>query len=166
MEKLTVTAYTDGSCIGNPGRGGWAYIIFEETESQILKWTGSGHKSVTTNNEMEMMAILECLLHIPRGTEALIKSDSQYVLKGIASGEEFISSEANISGWMKNWKQNGWKKSGGPIKNLELWKRIYNRIVEMTNGGTRLKFVWVKGHNCDPGNEEVDRLANEAASSQ
>jgi|TARA_B110000305_G_scaffold85905_1_gene96744 ribonuclease HI len=133
--------YTDGSCLGNPGRGGWGVVSddFKLTDKQPN----------TTNNQMEMTAILKALEECSKRDiqEVRIFTDSNYVKNGI-----------NV--WIINWKKNGWKTAAGtPVKNKELW-------IAIDEARNKLKYVewkWVKAHNGDPKNEEVDNLARESA---
>lgn len=131
--------YTDGACSGNPGKGGWAWHIHG---SNIQN---SGHKVRTTNNEMELQAI-ESAIHYLNGigcTKAKIYSDSSYCIEGCKS-------------WVFGWAKKGWKTStGSDVKNLELWKSIY----EMLSGPCLIEFIKVKGHSGNAGNELADKLA-------
>lgn len=133
--------YTDGSSLGNPGRGGWAAI------SEDFKLCGA--QPNTTNNVMEMTAILKALQEcVQRGiSEVCIITDSNYVKQGITS-------------WIHNWKRNGWKtSSGGDVKNRELWIQIDELRMKIK----MIEWKWVKAHNGNPQNEAVDRLARECA---
>jgi ribonuclease HI len=134
--------YTDGSCLGNPGRGGWGAIGDDDFKL-------SGTQAHTTNNIMEMTAILKALEECQKRSieEVCIFTDSQYVKNGISS-------------WIVGWKRNNWITStGGPVKNKELWIAID----EARNTLKRVDWKWVKAHNGNPKNEEVDRLAFESA---
>ena len=133
--------HTDGSCLGNPGRGGWAAI------SKDFKLCGS--QPNTTNNVMEMTAIVKALEECVRRdiSEVRIMTDSNYVKQGITS-------------WIHNWKRNGWKTSGGgDVKNRELWIQIDELRMKIK----MIEWKWVKAHNGNPKNEEVDKLARECA---
>jgi ribonuclease HI len=133
--------YTDGSCLGNPGRGGWAAIS--------EKFYIYGAKLDTTNNIMEMTAIIKSLEHCLREGFGVvcIYTDSNYVKQGITS-------------WIKNWKRNGWKTaSGTPVKNKELWIKLD----ELTTKLDIIDWKWVKAHNGNPQNEAVDKLARNCA---
>ena len=133
--------YTDGSSLGNPGRGGWAAI------SEDFKLCGA--KPNTTNNVMEMTAIVKALEECVRRdiSEVRIMTDSNYVKQGITS-------------WIHNWKRNGWKTStGGDVKNRELWIQIDELRMKIK----MIEWKWVKAHNGNPQNEAVDRLARECA---
>jgi ribonuclease HI len=133
--------YTDGSCLGNPGRGGWGVV------SDDFKLCGK--QSDTTNNAMEMTAILKALEECVKRDiqEVCVFTDSQYVKNGISS-------------WIINWKRNNWVTSTGtPVKNKELWIAID----EVRRSLSKVEWKWVKAHNGDPKNEEVDKLAYEAA---
>ena len=137
-----IKIYTDGSCIDNPGKGGWAAIIFMNNKKIVIK----GNKKNTTNNQMELMAAIEALKKISTGQEVQVYTDSKYVKLGITE-------------WIEKWSQNNWKTSSKQkVKNLELWTKL-NEISKKH----KIKWFWVKGHAGDPINEEVDVLAKKAA---
>ncbi len=139
-----IKIYTDGSCLGNPGFGGWAAIIFLNDKKIKIK----GKKKNTTNNQMELMAPIKALKKIPVGKKVQIYTDSKYVKMGITE-------------WIKSWKKNNWKTSSKKkVKNKDLWKEL-DRLSEKH----QIKWLWVKGHSGDIVNEEVDQLAKEAANS-
>jgi len=139
-----IKIYTDGSCIQNPGNGGWAAIMLINNEKKAI----SGFKKNTTNNQMELMAAIEALKKIPIGEEVQIYTDSKYVKMGITE-------------WIKKWSQNNWKTSSKKkVKNLELWKELSS-----ISKKHKIKWLWIKGHAGDPINEEVDVLAKKAAES-
>lgn len=136
--------YTDGGCRGNPGVGAWAFVI----ETEAGRRHQSGFASHTTNNIMELTAAIQALETVRDAGERgaiHIHIDSQYVLKGITE-------------WMAGWKKKGWRTaSGDPVKNRELWEKL-----DALHTQLRPQWVWVRGHNGHPGNEECDRLVNEA----
>ena len=137
-----IKIYTDGSCLKNPGNGGWAAIIFMNNEKIII----SGRKKNTTNNQMELMAAIEALKKIPKDQEVQMYTDSKYVKMGITE-------------WIKKWSQNDWKTSSKQrVKNIELWKEL-NDISKKH----KIEWHWVKAHAGNPNNEEVDELAKKAA---
>jgi ribonuclease HI len=137
-----IKIYTDGSCLENPGNGGWAAIIFMNNEKIII----SGCKKKTTNNQMELMAAIEALKKIPKDQEVQMYTDSKYVKMGITE-------------WIKKWSQNDWKTSSKQkVKNIELWKEL-NDISKKH----KIEWHWVKAHAGNPNNEEVDELAKKAA---
>ena len=137
-----IKIYTDGSCMGNPGNGGWAAIIFMNNKKIAI----TGNKKNTTNNQMELMAAIEALKKIPTGQKVQIYTDSKYVKLGITE-------------WIEKWSQNNWKTSSKQkVKNLELWTEL-NEISKKH----KIEWFWVKGHAGDPINEEVDTLAKKAA---
>ena len=137
-----IKIYTDGSCLGNPGKGGWAAIILIEEKKIKIK----GGKKNTTNNQMELMAPIQALKKIPAGKKVEIYTDSKYVKMGITE-------------WIKNWKKNNWKTSSKKkVKNIEFWKEL-DGLTEKH----QIKWSWVKGHSGNTYNEEVDQLAREAA---
>ena len=139
-----IKIYTDGSCLGNPGNGGWAAIIIDDNKKIQIK----GSKKNTTNNQMELLAPIKALKKIPKGSNVQIFTDSNYVKSGITE-------------WIHNWKKNGWKTaSKQPVKNKDLW----TELDQMTNE-FQIKWSWVKGHSTDILNNEVDLMAREAANS-
>ena len=139
-----ITIYTDGSCLNNPGNGGWAAII--NINEQIKKISGSVKN--TTNNQMELLAPIKALQEIDEKQPIEIYTDSQYVRLGITD-------------WVHKWIKNNWKTSKKePVKNKELWIQLY----ELTNSYD-IKWIWVKAHSGNILNEEVDLLAKQAAES-
>ena len=137
-----IKIYTDGSCLGNPGNGGWAAIIIENGKRIQIK----GSKKDTTNNRMELLAPIEALKNIPKGTQVQIFTDSKYVKSGITE-------------WIHNWKKNDWKTTNKqPVKNKDLWSEL-----DLMNNEFDIKWTWVKGHSSDKLNNEVDLIAREAA---
>jgi ribonuclease HI len=138
-----VKLFTDGACSGNPGPGGWGYIL-QHPSTQSEK-EGSGGEPETTNNQMELMAVISGLEALSRSTEVEVVTDSVYVAKG--------SQE-----WMPNWKKNDWKRREGkklkPVKNEELWKRLDALLAQHS-----VRFTVVKGHSGHPENERCDELA-------
>ena len=138
-EKVQI--FTDGACKGNPGPGGWGAILrFQDNEKEI-----NGYKPLTTNNIMELMAVIESLKVISKPFQIEITTDSKYVKNGITS-------------WIHNWKKNGWKTaSKKPVKNKELWVEL-DRLIQKHN----VSWKWVKGHSGHIENERADELANEA----
>jgi ribonuclease HI len=139
-----IKIYTDGSCLGNPGNGGWAAIIIDDEKKIQIR----GSKKNTTNNQMELLATIKALKKIPKGSSVQIFTDSKYVKSGITE-------------WIHNWKKNGWKTANKqPVKNKEFWTELDN----LTND-YEIKWKWVKGHSNDILNNEVDLIAREAACS-
>jgi len=140
-----VKLFTDGACSGNPGPGGWAFILRHLKSGKEL--VRSGGLRETTNNQMEMLAVIEGLSALTRPTSVELVSDSTYVLRGIAE-------------WMPNWKKNGWRRresgSWKPVKNVELWQRLDELIAVHT-----LTYTHVRGHSGHPENERCDQLAVE-----
>jgi ribonuclease HI len=136
-----VQIYTDGACKGNPGPGGWgAWLKSGATEKEIF-----GGELVTTNNRMELEAVIEGLSALKRPCKVVIYLDSQYVRQGITE-------------WIHGWKAKGWRTSTKqPVKNAELWQRLDKLVHE---SGHLIEWRWVKGHSGDPGNERADMLAN------
>ena len=138
-----IKIYTDGSCLGNPGNGGWAAIIMDDKKKIQIK----GSKKDTTNNQMELLAPIKALKKIPKGSSVQIFTDSKYVKSGITE-------------WIHNWKKNGWKTANKqPVKNKELWTEL-----DLMTSEFEIKWSWVKGHSTDKLNNEVDLIAREAAS--
>ena len=137
-----IKIYTDGSCLGNPGNGGWAAIIINDEKKIKIK----GSKKNTTNNQMELFAPIKALKKISKGSKVQIFTDSKYVKSGITE-------------WIHNWKKNGWKTADKqPVKNKELWKEL-----DLLNNEFEIKWSWVKAHSMDKLNNEVDLIAREAA---
>jgi len=136
-----VQIYTDGACKGNPGPGGWgAWLKSGTTEKEIF-----GGELNTTNNRMELTAVIEGLAALKRPCKVILYLDSQYVRQGITE-------------WIRGWKAKGWITSTKqPVKNVELWKRLDELV---SKGGHQIEWRWVKGHSGDPGNERADMLAN------
>ena len=141
-----IEIYTDGACKGNPGPGGWGVLLKSAgTEKELF-----GGEPATTNNRMELMAVIQALSALKRPCEVTLFLDSQYVLKGITE-------------WLPGWKAKGWRTaSKQPVKNVELWKQL-DALVQQ--GGHRIDWRWVRGHNGDPGNERADALANRGVES-
>lgn len=140
MSKVTI--YTDGSCKGNPGPGGWgAALRCKGKEKQIY-----GGLPMTTNNAMELMAVIKALQLLTRSSDVIVYSDSQYVLTGITD-------------WIHGWKRNGWKNSKKkPVINSDLWKELDAEVAKHD-----IEWIWVRGHMGDEGNELADDLANMGA---
>ena len=139
-----IKIYTDGSCLGNPGNGGWAAIIIDDEKKIQIK----GSKKDTTNNQMELIAPIKALKKIPKGSSVQIFTDSKYVKSGITE-------------WIHNWKKNGWKTANKqPVKNKELWTELDNLTNEF-----KIKWSWVKSHSNNALNNEVDLIARKEASS-
>lgn len=134
--------YTDGACLGNPGPGGWAALVRVGTESTTL----SGGDPSTTNNRMEMQAVIASLSHLTEQFEIQLYTDSRYVING-------------INDWIDTWSMNNWRTANRkPVKNKELWQELYARTQ-----GHSITWHWVRGHSGDQFNELVDRLAREEA---
>ena len=137
----SVEIYTDGACKGNPGPGGWgALLISAGREKEIF-----GGESLTTNNRMELMAVIEALRALNQPCSVVLHLDSEYVRKGITE-------------WVAGGKARGWRTaSKQPVKNVDLWQ-VLDDVVSQS--GHRIDWRWVKGHSGDPGNERADQLAN------
>ena len=135
--------YTDGACSGNPGKGGWAAVVINETNEKII----SGSENLTTNNRMELTAVIKAL-ELTVTNNITVFTDSKYVKNGIED-------------WINNWKKNGWKTaSKGPVKNKDLWEAL-----DQLNVNKNIKWEWVKGHSNDKYNNLVDEKAREAINS-
>tara|TARA_B100000925_G_scaffold266584_1_gene226501 strand:- start:769 stop:1194 length:426 start_codon:yes stop_codon:yes gene_type:complete len=140
-----IKIYTDGSCVDNPGNGGWAAIIIDDGKKTYIK----GSKKNTTNNQMELMAPIEALKKIPKGNKVEIFTDSKYVKSGITE-------------WILNWKKNGWKTANKQdVKNKQLWTEL-----DFLNNEFEISWNWVKAHSTDKFNNEVDIIARDAANSK
>jgi len=134
-----VDIWADGGCRGNPGPGGWGVLLRAGAHEKEL-WGG---EPATTNNRMELTAVIRALEAMKRPVRARIHTDSQYVQKG-------------ISEWIHGWKRNGWKTADKkPVKNADLWQTL-----DGLAAGHRIEWLWVRGHAGDPGNERADALAN------
>jgi ribonuclease HI len=134
-----VEIWTDGACKGNPGPGGWGALL----KMGAIEKTLHGGEPLTTNNRMEMLAVIEALGALKRPCKVLLHVDSQYVMKGMTE-------------WIHGWKQRGWRTADKkPVKNADLWQRMDEEVAKHT-----ITWKWVKGHAGDPGNERADLLAN------
>jgi ribonuclease HI len=139
-----VEIYTDGACKGNPGPGGWGAFLRYGTHEKDL-FGGEAH---TTNNRMELLAVISALKTLTRTCEVTIHTDSQYVKNGIEK-------------WIHGWKKNGWKTAAKqPVKNEDLWRALDEQVARHT-----VQWRWVKGHAGNPGNERADQLANRGVES-
>lgn len=138
-----IRIYTDGSCLGNPGNGGWAFLMQDGDKFTAM----SGFQKETTNNQMELTAAIEALnYNIVRKDEIILITDSNYVKNG-------------ISEWIKNWKKNNWKTATkSNVKNRNLWEKL-----DELNSKLNVKWEWVKAHNIDKYNNYVDELARNSA---
>jgi ribonuclease HI len=134
-----VVIYTDGACKGNPGPGGWgAWMRWGDHEKELF-----GGERNTTNNRMELTAVIEALQLLKRRVPVAIYTDSEYVKNGITT-------------WIHNWKKRGWRTADNkPVKNAELWTRLDTLVAQHD-----VQWHWVRGHTGDPGNERADQLAN------
>lgn len=134
-----VALFTDGACRGNPGPGGWGAILrFEDSEKEL-----HGGEALTTNNRMELMAVIKGLQALKRPCHVDVTTDSQYVKNGITQ-------------WIHNWKRNGWRTAARkPVKNDDLW-----RLLDEAVARHKMSWHWVKGHSGHPENERADALAN------
>lgn len=134
-----VEIFSDGACRGNPGPGGWGALLhFKGKQKEIY-----GGERETTNNRMELLAVIEALGTLRRPCQVHIMTDSQYVMKGITE-------------WIKGWKRRNWKNSANkPVKNADLWMRLDEAV-----SGHDVRWSWVRGHTGHPGNERADALAN------
>ena len=138
---MTIKIYTDGACSGNPGKGGWGALIQEDNNE--IKINGSEQN--TTNNRMELTAVIKALELFEKSIEIEIYTDSKYVMQGITE-------------WIKNWKNNQWKTSQKKdVKNKDLWV-----LLDQASEKHIIKWNWVKGHAGDYGNEIADKLATQA----
>lgn len=142
IEPDTITIYTDGACKGNPGPGGWgAWLRVGAHEKEL--WGG---ERLTTNNRMELTAVIEALGVLRKPSQVAVYTDSAYVKNGITQ-------------WIHAWKQRGWRTADKqPVKNEELWRKL-DALAQQH----RVSWHWVKGHAGDPGNERADLLANRGA---
>ena len=139
--------YTDGSCLGNPGPGGWAFLIISNEGTVLLETSGSDPD--TTNNRMELLAVIEGLKSIPEGQQVKVITDSKYVCN------------AFLENWIGKWLKNGFKTNKGEVKNLDLWKQL----IDLANK-RGVAWEWVKGHESNPYNKRCDELAVKASKGQ
>ncbi|HEY3433076.1 MAG TPA: ribonuclease HI [Rhodocyclaceae bacterium] len=138
MTEKNIDIYTDGACSGNPGPGGWGALLRAGANEKEL----FGGEADTTNNRMELMAVIEALRALKRPVKARVHTDSQYVQKG-------------ISEWISGWKKRGWKTADKkPVKNVDLWQAL-----DTEASRHELEWLWVRGHNGHPENERADALA-------
>ena len=138
--QSTVEIWTDGACKGNPGAGGWGVLLKRHHQEKTL----CGGEPNTTNNRMELRAVIEALGALKRPCQVILHTDSQYVQKGITE-------------WLPNWKARGWRTAAKkPVKNADLWHEL-----DEVAAGHQIDWRWVRGHDGDPGNERADALANE-----
>lgn len=143
-----VDLFADGACLGNPGPGGWGYLLRVRTPAGPQEKEGSGAEPDTTNNRMELMAAIQGLEALIRPCAVRLVSDSQYVVKGLTE-------------WLPGWKRKNWRKAdGAPVMNADLWQRL-----DAAARPHRVKAEWVKGHAGHAENERVDQLATCAAKS-
>jgi len=134
-----VHIYTDGACKGNPGPGGWGALLKYNGEEREM----FGGEASTTNNRMEMMAVIEALRALKRPSNVILHTDSTYVMKGITE-------------WIHGWKARGWRTAAKePVKNVDLWKALDTEVARH-----HIEWKWVKGHSGHDGNERADALAN------
>ncbi len=140
MNAETINIYTDGACKGNPGAGGWGALLLVGTHRKEI----CGGEAQTTNNRMEMMAVIRALEALKRPSRVQVHTDSQYVQKGVST-------------WMAGWKKRNWRTADGkPVKNQDLWLQLdaLSRVHEV-------EWHWVRGHAGHPENERADELANQ-----
>jgi ribonuclease HI len=139
MKSPQIEIYTDGACKGNPGPGGWGAVLRSGHHEKEL----FGGENLTTNNRMELLAVIRALEALKRPSRVVVHTDSQYVQKG-------------VSEWLPNWKARGWRTAARqPVKNSDLWRELDALLV-----GHEIDWRWVKGHSGDEGNERADALAN------
>ncbi|TAL90464.1 MAG: ribonuclease HI [Candidimonas sp.] len=139
MDSGQVDIWTDGACKGNPGLGGWGALLRQGRHEKTL----CGGERDTTNNRMELTAVIEALKILKRRCDVVVHTDSQYVQKGMTE-------------WLANWKRRGWRTADKkPVKNADLWQQL-DALVQQHS----VSWKWVKGHAGDPGNERADELAN------
>ena len=140
MKKIEI--FTDGACKGNPGPGGWGAVLRMGSAEKEL----SGHDPATTNNRMELTAVIEALRALKSPCDVALHTDSRYVIDGITK-------------WIFGWQKNGWKNAAKkPVLNADLWRALLE-----AKDGHRITWIWVKGHDGHPENERADRLASDAA---
>jgi ribonuclease HI len=137
-----VEIFTDGACKGNPGPGGWGVVLRKGQHEKEL----SGHEAHTTNNRMELTAVIRALSALKEPCDVALHTDSRYVIDGITK-------------WIFGWQKNGWKNAAKkPVLNADLWQELWD-----ARSHHRIDWIWVKGHDGHPENERADRLASNAA---
>jgi len=134
------TIYSDGSCLGNPGRGGWAALIRSEGGEQVL----TGREAHSTNNRMELTAALQALRSIKNSSSIELFTDSEYLRRGITE-------------WLPNWKTRNWKRKGGTLANIDLWQAL-----DQVMSHHKVSWKWVRGHAGHRENQRADQLARRA----
>lgn len=139
-KKERVEIYTDGGCVPNPGVGGWGAVLLYGDHRKEL----SGGESESTNNRMELTAAIAALEALRRPCDVVLHTDSEYLKKGITE-------------WMPNWRKRNWRRKTGPVKNVDLWKRLDEQVQRH-----QIHWKWVRGHSGVEENERCDELANEA----
>ena len=168
-KKKIFHAYTDGSCSPNPGKGGWGWVFYVHfNDSTVIRFIDSDGKKKSTNNEMELMAMLECLRFLSKRNKpykVIIHSDSEYVLKGLVNGGNGLVG-SYPRGRCYEWGLNGWKTKKGERANKLLWQKTCQECKRCYKDGVELELKWVAAHNGDEGNELADALANEARKKQ
>lgn len=142
-----VVIYTDGACKGNPGPGGWGVCLSSQDKSGVLHQKElCGGEALTTNNRMELQAVIEALSALRKPCQVTLHLDSEYVRKGVTE-------------WLSGWKARNWRTaSKQPVKNIDLWQQL---DALLSQGGHDIHWLWVKGHSGNPGNEKADALANQ-----
>jgi ribonuclease HI len=142
-----VVVFCDGSCLGNPGPGGWAALLQTTTKSGPMEKLLTGFAPETTNNRMELSAAIEALRALTKPCDVEVHTDSNYVVQGMKS-------------WIHGWKKKGWKNAAGkPVENQDLWEQLDDAAARH-----HVAWAWVRGHNGHPENERVDAAARDAAS--
>ncbi len=140
MDKIEI--YTDGACLGNPGRGGWGAVLLYKGHKKEI----SGNEQESTNNRMELKAVIEALRMLKKSNDVMVYTDSKYVKDG-------------ISQWIFGWKKNGWKTAAKkPVKNVDLWQELDLEVAKH-----KVEWIWVRGHDGNHYNEIADELARSAA---
>ncbi len=143
-DRPPVQLFTDGACLGNPGPGGWAFILRHPASGRERE--DAGNEPQTTNNRMELLAVIRGLEALTEPTDVTLIGDSEYVLKGLTE-------------WMPGWKKRGWRTSGKkPVKNVELWQRLDELLATH-----HLAVEWVRGHTGHAENERCDQMASAMA---
>ena len=144
-----IVAYTDGACSGNPGPGGWGVVLLAREAGRVLKERElSGGEALTTNNRMELTAVIRALEALKKPSRVRLHTDSKYVQQGISS-------------WIHQWKRRGWRTADKkPVKNEDLWRELDELAVRH-----QIEWLWVRGHAGHDGNEKADELANRGCAS-
>lgn len=154
--KSEVVIYTDGGCDPNPGPGGWGAILLFQNKNGHHEKEISGNAKETTNNRMEVTAMIESLKTLKRPCNVIVYTDSQYLKNAVGSWNN--GHPIKVTGWIVNWKNRGWRRKEGALLNVDLWQTMWELCQEQKS----IRMKWVRGHSEDHYNDRCDALATEA----